>query len=168
MLYCLFADGTVINERPARYRVLSAIDRNGRVDKVPIGVAVARAKLCDLAGRARNHVLMALSTGGGIEERAQAGASLTWIVLALKLGLIERERVARGFRRAVTDALRSWVIGESRSVETSRRFLESLRREQRNAHKNDRTREESERFSIHRIASTEQNSIRTGKIPAKL
>src|ERR1700745_993454 len=126
MLLSLWANGAVIDDRPARNRVLTVVDQHGGVHKIAVRVLMPNPHLGNLAGPTGYGILMTIDTRGRVEDRAQAGVDVFPLFKGL---LIEGKSVTGRFGDSITDALSG---RESWSVKTRRSFCCGLLRDSGN------------------------------------
>src|SRR6516164_7690144 len=110
----LRTDGAVIHDGTARDRVRTVVNRDGRVDEIAVRVLVSGADFRYLARAAGHRILVTVSASRRIVNRTE---SAIVALSLLKVLLIEREGVTRGFGNAVTDTLRTRVLLQQRCLE---------------------------------------------------
>src|SRR5260370_36736913 len=84
---------------------------------------MTRTELRKLACCPSYGILVALSTGGRVEHRAEPALG---IMSTLKLLLVESEGITGRFGLSVANALRAWIVDERRGIKASRRFGQAL------------------------------------------
>lgn len=104
MLLRLGANGTIIHNGATGNAIRATVNKDRWIDKVSIRVSMTGPHFGNLAGGAGNAVLMTFGTRRGVKNGTEPGA---WVMTALELGLIKRERVTRRLCDSVADALRT-------------------------------------------------------------
>src|SRR5258708_35507412 len=94
VLLCVCADRSIVDNRTAGDRICTFVNQDRGIHEVAICVLVTRTELRKLACCSSYAVLVALSTRGRVEHRAEPALG---IMSTLKLLLVESEGIPRRF-----------------------------------------------------------------------
>src|SRR5579864_718150 len=109
----------VVYNRPPRDRVLTVVNRDGRIDEVAIRVEVSSSNLGHLRWAAGNWILMAVCTRGCVVYRAEAGVVA---FSCFEVCLVKRKGIVGRFWNTVAHTLRARIFGEEGSLKSGWRF----------------------------------------------